>query len=616
MNEVQAAIQWADIVWLEGANEIAVQVTNDLPEVCGKKVVCRLHGYEVYTNMPKKINWHNIDRLIFVANHKREIFNQKFGATPCPQTIIRNGVHLENFTLAEDKRNTKKLVLLGHLNFRKGLPLLLHFFQQLLKRDSSYFLYIRGDFQDAKLELAAHTMIKEMQLSDNIEFVRWVHHLNQWFSDKSHILSFSLEESFHYAIGNGMAAGLKPVIHAWNESREIWPNQYIFKDLDEFLEMVQSPVYEPEHYRRELLTHKLDSRTQLTSIEKLLGDLFGGRTAEPAVSDSEKIIKIKQLQREWAEKSPYSQNEFEEYIAPFLQSGQIQTMKCERLTEPYSWWEVEFSIESEGKGAFVQFIIYDEHDRQIYFPFQISPENRTFIRKLVEKCIESPNIKLTEKLKGIIFNPKHFENIKNNFDEYVWERMHPCTVFSPLKGYFKHLRRYQFARQYLSPSDIVVDGACGMGYGTKYLSSLCAQIFAVDLSFDSLNIARRYYDSNRIRWIRADVTALPLPEKSIDCFISMETFEHIASPEHLLSEMKRVLKKGGIGIISTPNGQSARRKRIKNPFHTKEYSFEEVRLLCSQYFDHIGISGINAHHAVDSIGRNNEEYDNFIIRVQ
>ena len=74
-------------------------------------------------------------------------------------------------------------------------------------------------------------MIHELGLKNKIEFVDWVEDLNAWLADKSHILSFSLEESFHYAIGNGMAAGLKPVIHAWNESREIWPNEYIFETL-------------------------------------------------------------------------------------------------------------------------------------------------------------------------------------------------------------------------------------------------------------------------------------------------------------------------------------------------------------------------------------------------
>ena len=88
--------------------------------------------------------------------------------------------------------------------------MLLQFYRQLLKHDPSYHLYIRGVFQDERLKMATMTMIDELRLKDKIEFVDWVDDLNSWFADKSHILSFSLEESFHYAIGEGMAAGLKP----------------------------------------------------------------------------------------------------------------------------------------------------------------------------------------------------------------------------------------------------------------------------------------------------------------------------------------------------------------------------------------------------------------------
>ncbi|MFW6103522.1 MAG: sulfotransferase [Bacteroidota bacterium] len=170
-DEMLQLINWADIVWLEWANQLAIHVTNKIPQLKSKKVLCRLHGYEVFTDMPAQINWEVVDNLIFVAKHKQAIFNQKFKIKRPPQIIIRNGVDTTKFTIPENKKNTKKLVLLGHLNFRKGLPLLLHFYHELLQRDPEYFLYIRGEFQDPRLEMAAQTMIEELELRDKIEFV-------------------------------------------------------------------------------------------------------------------------------------------------------------------------------------------------------------------------------------------------------------------------------------------------------------------------------------------------------------------------------------------------------------------------------------------------------------
>ena len=271
-NEITNLVNWADIVWLEWANQMAVHVTNKIPQIKDKKVICRLHGYEVFTDMPAHINWSVVDSLLFVAKHKQEIFNKKFKIQSPPQAVIRNGVNTSKFTVAKNKQNTKRLVLLGHLNFRKGLPILLHFYHQLLKHDPEYYLYIRGEFQDPRLEMAAHTMIGELSLTNKLEFVDWVDDLNAWFADKSHILSFSLEESFHYAIGNGMAAGLKPVIHAWNESRDIWPEEFIFSDLDGFLNIMLDETYEPKRYRQLMLENN-DSRGQLAQVEALITEI-------------------------------------------------------------------------------------------------------------------------------------------------------------------------------------------------------------------------------------------------------------------------------------------------------------------------------------------------------
>ena len=48
-NEITQAIKWADIVWLEWANELAVFATNKIPEIANKKVICRLHREDNYS---------------------------------------------------------------------------------------------------------------------------------------------------------------------------------------------------------------------------------------------------------------------------------------------------------------------------------------------------------------------------------------------------------------------------------------------------------------------------------------------------------------------------------------------------------------------------------------
>ena len=274
LSEVINAVKCVDIVWLEWAYQLTALVTQKIKELESKPVVCRLHGFEVFTELPQQINWNVIDKLIFVANHKREIFNKRLPNVQVDQTIIRNGVVTNKFSIHENKANTKKLLLLGHINYRKGLTLLIQFYNELLKRDPEYHLYIRGDWQDFRYKMAVMTMVHELKLNDKITFVEgWIDDLNAWLADKSHILSFSLEESFHYTIGNGMAAGLKPVIHAWNESREIWPNEFIFNNVQTFLDIMLDKAYEPKLYRTLLFENKLTSSAQTANIKHLIDEL-------------------------------------------------------------------------------------------------------------------------------------------------------------------------------------------------------------------------------------------------------------------------------------------------------------------------------------------------------
>ena len=45
-HEIESAVRWADIVWLEWANELTIELTNRSSLFDGKRVICRLHSYE------------------------------------------------------------------------------------------------------------------------------------------------------------------------------------------------------------------------------------------------------------------------------------------------------------------------------------------------------------------------------------------------------------------------------------------------------------------------------------------------------------------------------------------------------------------------------------------
>lgn len=52
--------------------------------------------------------------------------------------------------------------------------------------------------------------------------------------------------------------------------------------------------------------------------------------------------------------------------------------------------------------------------------------------------------------------------------------------------------------------------------------------------------------------VQGDVLAMPFPDNTFDCVICFETIEHVEDPFRAVSEIRRILKPGGILIGSTP----------------------------------------------------------------
>lgn len=98
MNEIATVIEWADIVWVEFANELAIHITNELP-VEDKQVIIRLHSYEALSGYCTHINWKVVDALIFVASHIKELLPKQHIKLPVdlPTYIIPNGVDTNKF---------------------------------------------------------------------------------------------------------------------------------------------------------------------------------------------------------------------------------------------------------------------------------------------------------------------------------------------------------------------------------------------------------------------------------------------------------------------------------------------------------------------------------------
>jgi ubiquinone/menaquinone biosynthesis C-methylase UbiE len=166
--------------------------------------------------------------------------------------------------------------------------------------------------------------------------------------------------------------------------------------------------------------------------------------------------------------------------------------------------------------------------------------------------------------------------------EWTGERLEPF-VYNDIT--IEHLHRYAFAKEFIK-NKVVLDIACGEGYGSNLLSSEADSVTGVDIDTRTIIHAAKKYRRKNLRFLQGDVEKIPCDTHRIDVTISFETLEHTNDHVKMLEEIKRVLKPEGILIISTPEKKTYKDAPGSelNPFHIKELYEKEFTDLLSRFF--------------------------------
>jgi SAM-dependent methyltransferase len=126
----------------------------------------------------------------------------------------------------------------------------------------------------------------------------------------------------------------------------------------------------------------------------------------------------------------------------------------------------------------------------------------------------------------------------------------------------------------------VLEAGCGEGYGDDVIADAARRVIGLDY----------------VEMHHGNLASLPLPDAAVDVVVNFQVIEHLWDQGQFVTECRRVLRPGGVLLMSTPNRItfSPGRDTPINPFHTRELNAAELtELLTSGGFRIEGVYGVS-----------------------
>jgi 2-polyprenyl-3-methyl-5-hydroxy-6-metoxy-1,4-benzoquinol methylase len=153
-------------------------------------------------------------------------------------------------------------------------------------------------------------------------------------------------------------------------------------------------------------------------------------------------------------------------------------------------------------------------------------------------------------------------------------------------------KAYVIAEKYVSGD--VLEVGCGEGRGLELIIPKSRTFTAVDKIEPVMAQLQKKFPSGSFRSM--NIPPLEgLSDNTYDTVVSFQVIEHIQDDGLFLSEISRVLKPGGLAMLTTPNRKMS---LSRNPWHIREYLPDELSNLARQYFSDVTMKGISGNAKV------------------
>lgn len=143
----------------------------------------------------------------------------------------------------------------------------------------------------------------------------------------------------------------------------------------------------------------------------------------------------------------------------------------------------------------------------------------------------------------------------------------------PFGEYPLQLASYLFKRYRLKPGMRVLDNGCGRGEFLHAFGQLGLEAYGTDIS--------AYCAESRV--LDLNTESLPFEDDFFDVVFTKSVLEHIENTEHYVTEMYRVLNRGGILIMMAPDWETQYFIFYQDPTHIHPYTKKSMERLLNMF---------------------------------
>ena len=213
----------------------------------------------------------------------------------------------------------------------------------------------------------------------------------------------------------------------------------------------------------------------------------------------------------------------------------------------------------------------------------------------------------------------YFVNPPIEFSEFDWKYLYDNTYFGEKSNWYTKKRKLDSKERLKKASGFTsnkienfLDIGCGEGYSLIEAMSRGWNVYGLDITDHRIENAK----ASSIKFINSDLINSNLPSNFFDIIYIDSVLEHVYNPSDYLSEIKRILKKGGILYLGVPNEDSLFNDVRKIIYKiTRKNITEKIKPFQSPY--HInGFNKSSLTFALNITGFKIMEFRNFASRVE